>query len=89
MRKNITILVAMLAVSSAGLAGDFPARTLRTSGVCGNEPCRLTNTFARLPSRLTTTVACTVRLPALSFAHIGSMPILITGFPGNLPFNLT
>src|ERR1700680_2228471 len=55
------------------------------TGVRGNDPSSLTNAFARLPSALATTTSSTTRLPAWILAHIGSMPILITGFPGALP----
>ena len=58
------------------------------AGVAGNDPCKLTKTFARLPSALAATTSCTGRFPALSVAHFGSIPIRITALPGTFPFNL-
>src|SRR5438094_346765 len=59
------------------------------TGVCGNDPSRLTNAFARLPSSAAMTVSCTTRLPVFACAHFGSMPMRMMGLPGSLPSSLT
>src|SRR6478672_11434821 len=67
-------------LSTAGAVG---------AGAFGNDPSRLTSTFANAPSAPTTNVGAVGRLPTYSLLQRGSAPIRMRGFTGVGPMYFT